>query len=298
MAKNNITNDIIKTANTIRKKYNILKSYKVLHRSQLEDTFKSLSKPLNELVKHTANIPKPENKAFVNVKRLKLEKIENNDTDDDDDPDGTVRNDSTTSEEAFYSENDDGDDGDYAYNGRGNISSKYLLKVKNDAKDVDNRFGVRVVAGQFVIGASKLTIIGNDLTLDDTKKYIGSEGLYELMFMKNPKAGLYNQTDLDTYCEIIKYSNACRRNYSSENAIAGNRSYKYTKIIKPLIHSGSGMQMMQLNNHNIDYTYWDDPNELVDRLRLLFASKHAGNNSHNNEIILIIEELREAGIIK
>lgn len=33
-------------------------------------------------------------------------------------------------------------------------------------------------------------------------------------------------------------------------------------------------------------------------LRLLFASKQAGKTGHDNEIISILEELKEAGIIK
>lgn len=47
-------------------------------------------------------------------------------------------------------------------------------------------------------------------------------------------------------------------------------------------------------NSMTDYRYWDDPNELVDRLRLLVAERGAGNNNHDNEILAIIEELREA----
>lgn len=43
--------------------------------------------------------------------------------------------------------------------------------------------------------------------------------------------------------------------------------------------------------------YWNDLNELVDRLRLLVASTIAGHTGHNNEIISIIEELREADIV-
>ena len=38
-------------------------------------------------------------------------------------------------------------------------------------------------------------------------------------------------------------------------------------------------------------------NELVDRLRLLLASQAAGNPSHTNKIISIIEQLREAKIV-
>ncbi|KAG5318527.1 YMD3 protein, partial [Pseudoatta argentina] len=51
---------------------------------------------------------------------------------------------------------------------------------------------------------------------------------------------------------------------------------------------------MILNDNAIDYEHWDDPNELVDRLRLLDASHRAGNNAHDNEMLSIIEELREA----
>lgn len=45
-------------------------------------------------------------------------------------------------------------------------------------------------------------------------------------------------------------------------------------------------------------TYWDDANELVDRLRLLVSSTSAGHTGHSNEIISIIEELREANLIE
>lgn len=51
-------------------------------------------------------------------------------------------------------------------------------------------------------------------------------------------------------------------------------------------------------NQNIVYEYYDDPNELCDRLRLLLASKSAGNSNHDQEINSIIEELRERGIIE
>jgi len=54
---------------------------------------------------------------------------------------------------------------------------------------------------------------------------------------------------------------------------------------------------MMLNDNAIDYAHWDDPNELVNLLRLLDASQRAGNNAHDNEMLSIIEELREAGFI-
>ena len=54
---------------------------------------------------------------------------------------------------------------------------------------------------------------------------------------------------------------------------------------------------MITNNAPIDYVNWDDPNVLVDHLRLLMAERYAGNPSHDNEIQSIIEELQEAEII-
>ncbi|KAE9524494.1 hypothetical protein AGLY_015082 [Aphis glycines] len=69
----------------------------------------------------------------------------------------------------------------------------------------------------------------------------------------------------------------------------------YLDIIKNLFQSGSGLSI-QLQKHNL--VYWNDPNELVCRLRLLLASKAAGNTGVSNEILLIFEELQEAGLIK
>lgn len=50
-------------------------------------------------------------------------------------------------------------------------------------------------------------------------------------------------------------------------------------------------------NNRIIYEYFDDPNELCDRLRLLVSSRIAGNTNHMQEINSIIEELRELGCI-
>lgn len=50
-------------------------------------------------------------------------------------------------------------------------------------------------------------------------------------------------------------------------------------------------------NDHIIYEYFDDPNELCERLRLLTSSRAAGNTNHMQEINSIIEELRELGYV-
>ena len=52
---------------------------------------------------------------------------------------------------------------------------------------------------------------------------------------------------------------------------------------------------MTLNDNKIDYMHWDDPNEIVERL--LEASRKVGHNGHENEILSIIKELREIGLV-
>lgn len=66
----------------------------------------------------------------------------------------------------------------------------------------------------------------------------------------------------------------------------------YENIVNKLFPSGGGVK---LQKHNL--MYWNDPNELIDRLRLLLAFQAAGNTGVSNEIS-IFEELHEAGIIK
>lgn len=58
---------------------------------------------------------------------------------------------------------------------------------------------------------------------------------------------------------------------------------------------GAGLYKNVLPNTQI--IYYDNPNELVTRLALLMSSQHAGNTGLNNEVISIVEELRERKII-
>lgn len=67
-------------------------------------------------------------------------------------------------------------------------------------------------------------------------------------------------------------------------------------------HLGKGLidlslKQFKVKNASNSFTYWNDPNELVERLRLIVASTSAGHTGHHNEISSIIEELREAKVV-
>lgn len=77
-----------------------------------------------------------------------------------------------------------------------------------------------------------------------------------------------------------------------------NDAIRKMKIRQKRMKRGKGLEKKFIPyNENIVYEYYDDPNELCDRLRLLISSKSAGNSNHDQEINSIIEELRELDII-
>lgn len=141
-------------------------------------------------------------------------------------------------------------------------------------------------------------------------QYELTTGLKELLFQKVPDLNLISEVDKIVYKDILFYTNVHKRQYIESGQIKGDKSMKYCKIIKPLLGDknppetrnklkiGGNLPTLKKYTSRSDFVYWDDPNELIERLKLLIASRDAGNNNHDNEIISIIEELKEASIIK
>lgn len=170
-------------------------------------------------------------------------------------------------------------------------------------------FGVRSENKQFMIGKSFVKFSNNNdkscmITIDN-KRYELTPGLKELLLRKTPDLKLVNENDKLLYKDILIKTNAHKRDFSTTGQIKGDKGTKYRDIIKPLFFdnptsfkSGGSLPVLKVYKKNTDLVYWDDPNELIERLKLLVASRDAGNANHSNEIISIIEELKEAGIIK
>ncbi|KAF0689186.1 Uncharacterized protein FWK35_00031703, partial [Aphis craccivora] len=161
-----------------------------------------------------------------------------------------------------------------------------ILKLPTGLKsyDIDKTYGPKInTNGNMYLGKKEIKLVDNTLTIEDSS-YPITPGLGNLIFLKSPK--LYTNKDLKTYKSILNQTSAHLK------ADGGN---KYADIIQNLFPSGSGLTV-KLQKHNL--VYWNDPNELVDRLRLLLASKAVGNTGVSNEILSIFEELREAGVIK
>lgn len=186
----------------------------------------------------------------------------------------------------------------------GTLAKEYLQRMITDTENtIDNTYGPRMLNDTIMVGDGEVKFDKNDLYIKGTR-YTGTQGLYELIFMKRPDEEYYNDNDLKAYKSILIATNAHRQRYRPDKQINSNQGYKYRNVIRKLfgakVGGDSSMYLPTNKMHtygDIDYVHWNDINELVDRLRLLVSSKRAGHSAHDNEIISILEELREAKVI-
>lgn len=235
---------------------------------------------------------------------------------------------STTTPASWNTYDDDdgnGGGGDENDNNEGNFAKAYLNYILKFPNRTDQLYGLRRGKDEdtWYLGSKKVKIVGNDLEIEN-EKYQGTKGLFELITKRNPRDDYYSESDLETYKKIFDQTNAHKVNYSPSGQIAKNKSIKFKKFI-PQLYPGAGLSTTlpskspskspieksrsfikklyqspglfktYIRNKQVLYQYYDDPNELIDRLRLLLASRASGSSAHENEIIEILEELRELG---
>lgn len=181
------------------------------------------------------------------------------------------------------------------------LTQKYMLKLMKGevgaTNKIDNIYGPRIDNDKLMVGNSPLTFDEDGNIILNKVQYKGTEGLYELLFKRQPDDSVYNRDDLNAYKDMLIKSSAHKKNYVSNNHI--NRpvnSIKYKTIVSTLFPKdvyGKGFK----HARSRDIFYWNDPNELCARLKLLVGSTEVGNTAHKNEIQNIIEELREAKLV-
>ncbi len=165
----------------------------------------------------------------------------------------------------------------------------------------DSTFGLTRKRGCYYLGNVPVQLHKNVLTIE-SDKYPLTPGLLSLLTRKAPMG--YTEDDLHTYKNMLVQTNAHR---TVSGNIRSKKSHKYKTVVRHLFAtptnqtSGEGLREMKyIRGVGTEYIYWDDINELVERLYLLHSSLKAGNTSPvvKNEILNIEEELREANIIE
>lgn len=111
------------------------------------------------------------------------------------------------------------------------LPKKYVLKYL-ERDGIDFR-GIKYdsISSKWSLGKTPIEFSGKDLIISG-KRYTGTPGLYELLFMKIPKD--VKKEDAKNYHEIIDKTNLYRRNYDPQEQKKGNKSEKYKLYVQPL----------------------------------------------------------------
>jgi len=300
MKSSDITRKIIKTRSTIRKKFQDLKESKHLLGVQTEEQFKSVTAPLQQLLQHVKQ------ESPIGVKQEPIDKSISfkyepmlEDEEEEEEP--------LASSSAYNV-----DTGATAYNvdtvqdpveettvlppPRMSTPKRWnFMQSLRDSPNRDHIYGITLLKGDVLKLGDKTVKVNerNELTVGN-ETYRVTKGLYELLTSRRPKN--YTEHDQQVYKKMLTVS---RAHLKSNGQIKANSGEKYQQVIKKLFPPPPAFKGLQPSKFGASvYKYWNSADELVDRLRLLIASQEAGNTSHRNEIISIIEELKEEGIVE
>ena len=168
----------------------------------------------------------------------------------------------------------------------GRIAHRYLSDYAAK-QNVDKTFGIykNPVDKQYYIGNQPIDIEGNNLIVGE-KEYEGTPGLWELIISKQPDEGIYTRTDFDNYTMLLLETSALKQNnHPEETRPKSSRGWKWRHLLRDIWinrreFEGQGTVVIP-----------SDPVALTERLKLLLASKAAGNTGVRNELVSICDEL-------
>lgn len=316
----NLKEQIVKSASAVKRKVDLLKDAKNTSNVALETLFKPIVDPLNILANKNEKSLEEIKNYNPKLKKIKkneseksyssLEEFNDSSSADEDEYQGTLQQSNKTLAEAPFEDHNVSEGSFKSLQSSPNVTKQNQSSWSTSSEVIDTiPFGVRNERGKLMLGNSRIYDDGRILKVGNIS-FEKTLGLKELLFKKVPNLDVITEDDFANYKVLLINTNAHRRNFESTKPINSNKGFKYMNIIKPLfkfsrqpttstesLTQGKGIELVKKSKKNTDLVYWDDPNELIERLKLLLASKAAGNTGLNNEIIAIIEELREAGII-
>lgn len=304
--------EITKISNVVRQKYKALKTLTSSNENALEELFKPVVTPLKQLVEVSKHEDAGKNPIKVEPVKNENSTAEENidlgmqaiDSDDDDknkkQPELTDDEDDEGTKSVDISQYNKSLPNEAEIVATLNSYLKQIKKKNND--EFDYTCGVRLLQSGYHIGDKLFDYQNGYIHIGQGKyKFKATPGLLELIFKVKPDSSLYTNTDLANYKELITRTHAHKKFYLKSTDYR-TKDPKVINFIAKLfdLKIGKGLPKYMVAKYpkkSVDYIHYNDVNELVERLQLLMASKAAGNDSHSNEILSIIEELREEGII-
>ena len=116
------------------------------------------------------------------------------------------------------------------------LASEYVNKVISDEMDgYDTIYGVRFDGKNLLMGNAEIKICNDIITVGGNKTFLGTPGLYKLLFLKEPGTESIEKSDWKTYQQILSITKAHKKGFSSTgkvNRLLNNK--KYTRVISKL----------------------------------------------------------------
>lgn len=278
---------LIKSSNAIKRKYRELHRERLILGEKVREKYEPIINPLNQLVSNNKKITQNKNNESLNITQQ--------DGKDDDDFETEIAPEHNIN--SITEGNSNHTSSSSSSSSSTNDLEEHLEQVNQKSPLYDATYGIRKYRQSYMIGKNVVKFDSGNLYVKK-QSFTLTNGLKNLLFLKEPSG--FSESDLQAYKDILNLTKISGK-YSLKRANQTSKDSKFVKIIQPLYIDGSGIQldfMRENRKKKIEYTYWDDPNELVERLMLLISSQQAGHTGHDNEIISIIEELREADIIE
>ena len=180
----------------------------------------------------------------------------------------------------------------------GDIAYYHLSKPNRDED-----FGIIKKGKDHYIGKEHIIIEDNNIFLPKLgERFIGTDGLWELLTSKNPQK--FTDEDEDMYEDLMIMTNALHRDNDENNPHpkGNHKSYKWVNIIRPIwyrkksriIYPPKGKEGYQGKGVVV---IPNNPNALLERLDLLLASQEAGHTGVRNELVSICDELKRQGVL-
>ena len=229
-----ILHQIVEASDAIRKKHRMLKRGKEAIETSMKEIFKPIITPLQEMADRTPAQPNTVKEEVPSIKQeLPLE---------DDEQASTMRGEDdlmsfqsvsdhtiptfTTSSPIVHKETD-------------NLSKYVKMLSNNQTSTLDTVYGVRSLASGLKIGDKSISFVDDTIRIGD-ERYTKTPGLIELLFKKKPEIGLVKESDARNYQQIVRDSNAHRKNYKFNSSLRKGTEPKVVDYLYPLMENKSG----------------------------------------------------------
>ena len=175
--------------------------------------------------------------------------------------------------------------------GLGEIAEEYL---KNPYRDTT--FGIYIKNNLYYIGNKQVTIVNNNIMVDN-EKFKGTRGLWELLMSKNPNTYYFDDNDYDNYEKLMVKTNALHKDYNPKNPYPRSSRGSKWNLIKEIWVNREDTKKKEGYEGEGVVVIPSDPNALLERLDLLLASQEAGHTGVRNELVSICDELKRQGVL-